>query len=221
MVRTLYDTVDIEVLSTVDKISFALKEILLVKHFFKASLEFLPGEDAPRWKWTKEGAFTSKSAYSIMRDPGMRSTYYNQLWKTKAPLKVKVFFWTALLDRLLTRENMHHKGWTVQRECVLCQNNFETGLHLFAQCPFARYVWDGFFRPGANMQTGDKLSEIWLLNRQLLTMNYKDNWDTVWMAGTWNIWKMRCTVIFEGASADADEVIRKTIQDCKAWISFC
>ncbi|KAJ4787764.1 RNA-directed DNA polymerase (reverse transcriptase)-related family protein [Rhynchospora pubera] len=221
LIRTLYGTVDIEALSTVDRMSVALKEILLAKQFFLSSIEFHPGDDIPRWRWARKGAFTAKSAYSILRDPGMRSPYYNHLWKAKAPLKVKIFFWIALLDRLLTRENMHYKGWAVPRDCVLCQNNFETGLHLFAQCPFAGYVWNCFIHPGVSLQIGEKLCDVWLLNRQLLKTNYKDNWDTVWLAGAWNLWKMRCSVIFEGALADADEVIRKTIRDCKDWISYC
>ncbi|KAJ4730412.1 RNA-directed DNA polymerase (reverse transcriptase)-related family protein [Rhynchospora pubera] len=221
LIQTLYGTLDIEALSNIDKTSFALREILLAKPVFSSSIVVRQGEDVTRWKWTNDGTFTSKSAYFIMRDPGMRSPYYKVLWKTKALLKVKILYWIAMLDRLLTRENMHNKGWTVDRDCVLCRNAVETELHMFVQCPFTKYVWQDFIRPGAILRMSAHLSEVWLLNRKLLKMSFKDNWDTTWMAGAWNIWKMRCTVIFEGAQPNAEEVIRKSIQDYKAWIANC
>ncbi|KAJ3705176.1 hypothetical protein LUZ61_008881 [Rhynchospora tenuis] len=109
-VHELYGSSNLASLANSDRISYGLKDVLLVSPLVLASVNIDQVDQSCRWKWTTDGLFTSRSAYMLMRDPGMRSSYHSLLWKTHAPLKVKIFYWLAMSNRLNTRENMYSKG---------------------------------------------------------------------------------------------------------------
>ncbi|KAJ4819968.1 Cyst nematode resistance protein-like protein [Rhynchospora pubera] len=140
------------------------------------------------------------------------------IWLT---LKIKIFFWLALLNRLQTRDNLFKKGWIADRACAICHNAMETTVHLLTACPLAYNIWDGLTQPGITIAMKDDLGIFWLHNRQSLQMAYNGNWDSAWMAGMRNIWKARCRLIFEGTTINDNDIIRKTMQDASAWIAIC
>ncbi|KAJ1688600.1 hypothetical protein LUZ63_012755 [Rhynchospora breviuscula] len=220
-IQDLYGTTDLESLAISDQISYGLKDVLLTKPIVVASTEFNLVDRSCRWRWTTDGSVTSKSAYTLLRDPGMRSSHHSLLWKARAPLKTKIFFWLALRNRINTRENLFIKGLQVDRSCPLCQNGVESTIHLFAQCLFALQIWDGFILQGEHLTLHGELGDFWLRNRLLTSTAYMNNRDTVWMAVMWNIWKMQNAVIFEDKRINFLETVRKTRQDIRAWIDNC
>ncbi|KAJ3690527.1 hypothetical protein LUZ61_019691 [Rhynchospora tenuis] len=164
-IRELYGTSDIDTLLNSNQISYGLRDVLCTYPLVQSSITTDDVESSIRWKWTSDGAFSSKSAYLRSRDPGMRSPYHSLLWKGRAPLKTKIFYWLAMKNRLNTRENMHNKGWQVIRTCPLCQSGIETSLHLFMRCPFSLNIWDHFLLQGTPSTNHDELWEFWLSNR--------------------------------------------------------
>jgi hypothetical protein len=75
-------------------------------------------KDRRRWIPAVDGVFTVKSAYSSLQDrtvlPNLddddKMLALKKLWKNNIPLKVRVFGWRLLIEKLPTREALFHKG---------------------------------------------------------------------------------------------------------------
>lgn len=63
------------------------------------------GDDRIVWKWTPDGKYSSKSAYRTLQMISHPIPGCSRIWKTWAPLRVKIFLWLAIRG--------HH--WTVDR----------------------------------------------------------------------------------------------------------
>lgn len=72
-------------------------------------------------------------------------SYLHWIWESKCTMKIKVFGWLLLIDRLNTRDMLDRKHCAPQGvplTCVLCgQNIRETLSHFFFQCSFSRSCW--------------------------------------------------------------------------------
>ena len=64
-----------------------------------------------------------------------------KLWTWNCPLKIKIFLWLLLEDKLLTWNNILKRGWQGPGLCLLCRGNEESTFHIFFQCPFTCTVW--------------------------------------------------------------------------------
>jgi hypothetical protein len=91
-----------------------------------------------------------------------------ELWKMKAPPKVKFFFWLALNRRLWTAERRKRHGLQDTDDCAMCGQASDTADHLFLGCVMARQLWYRLLAPvglAALVPEGhDKLVSWWLQN---------------------------------------------------------
>lgn len=59
-------------------------------------------------------------------------------------MKLKMFMWLLMMDRLNTREMLQRSHFTVhgEPECVMCSDAaLEDTTHLFFSCSFAKSCW--------------------------------------------------------------------------------
>jgi hypothetical protein len=61
--------------------------------------------DLPRWKWSKKGNFTVKSIYKKICGGG-RDRSFRHLWKSRIPLKIKVWLWLIWHNAIATKDNL-------------------------------------------------------------------------------------------------------------------
>jgi hypothetical protein len=54
------------------------------------------------------------------------------LWSWDCPLKINIFTSLVAENKILTWENLHHRGFIGSSYCILCNKNKETMYHLFA-----------------------------------------------------------------------------------------
>ncbi|XP_057811882.1 uncharacterized protein LOC131026130 [Salvia miltiorrhiza] len=108
--------------------------------------------DEWRWKASKNGKFTTNSAYQIIA-ASRGDSHSNQLshevlakvWDAPAPHKVKVTAWRCLRNRLATCCNLskRHVDLSVEEawcnSCILIE---ETNEHLFLTCGKSELIWD-------------------------------------------------------------------------------
>ncbi len=69
-------------------------------------------------------------------------SHIKKIWKFKIPLKIKIFLWLVLKNRILTKDNLFKRGW---RKCdKLCQfcDKEESIQHLFFECSVAKLIWN-------------------------------------------------------------------------------
>jgi hypothetical protein len=64
-----------------------------------------------------------------------------ELWKTRAPPKVKFFGWLALHDCLWTAERRKQHGLQDCDACILCAQAPEIVGYLILGCVLARQLW--------------------------------------------------------------------------------
>ncbi|XP_070026633.1 uncharacterized protein [Nicotiana sylvestris] len=66
------------------------------------------------------------------------------IWRTRLPLKVICFSWTALYEACLTQENLVKKNFQLVNRCYMCQRDAETNNQLFLHCRVAADIWSMF-----------------------------------------------------------------------------
>ena len=93
-----------------------------------------------RWVWLPDptDGYTVRGAYNLLttQDHSGEASVSDLVWHKQVPLKVSVFAWRLLRDRLPTKTNlMARRVLTADMSlCVAGCNQPETAQHLFLQC---------------------------------------------------------------------------------------
>ena len=61
--------------------------------------------------------------------------------RSKAPLRVAFFVWTATLGKILTIDNLRKRKIRITDWCYMCKCNGESVDHLLLHCPIASDLW--------------------------------------------------------------------------------
>jgi hypothetical protein len=70
---------------------------------------------------------------------------WRSIWRTKVPLKVVFFAWSATLGKILTLNNLRKRHVIVIDKCCMCKMNGETMDYLLLHCEVARVLWNATF----------------------------------------------------------------------------
>lgn len=95
--------------------------------------------DEFQWNLHPNSQFSVKSHYLAMVHSDVPNLNKN-LWKLKAPLKLKIFMWLLWRGVVLTKDNLAKHNWQGSKIYDMGHKN-ETIKHLFFECRFARAVW--------------------------------------------------------------------------------
>jgi hypothetical protein len=67
-------------------------------------------EDEISWRWTKDGEYTTKSAYRIQFQGQLKKLSITPIWKARAEPKCRILAWLLLHRKILTAENLEKRG---------------------------------------------------------------------------------------------------------------
>jgi hypothetical protein len=149
------------------------------------------------WTWdNKEGKVYAKQAYEVQflekMDVDLKE-WMIDIWKWKIPLRIKLFCWLMIENRILTWDNLIKRGFVGPSRCFLCGKGEETINHLMVKCPFTRDVWNYLLKVL-------KVQRIWdcrQLSESFQNWNkVKDNWLELPCYICWEIWRQRNLIIF-------------------------
>ena len=104
------------------------------------SINLTQGQDVFRWNLTTSGSFTVDSMCRALTHSEVPVSNNKKIWKSKIPLKVKIFMWYLRKGVVLTKDNLARRNWLGSKKCCFCTHD-ETIKHLFFQCKFARFTW--------------------------------------------------------------------------------
>jgi hypothetical protein len=100
-----------------------------------------------RWIWLPDptGGYSVRGAYQLLITQGVSvvDSAEDLIWHNQVPLKVSVFAWRLLRDRLPTKSNLVNRG-VVYPEASLCVSGCgiaETAQHLFLTCSDFASLW--------------------------------------------------------------------------------
>jgi len=95
--------------------------------------------DVFKWGLLQSGIFSVHSMYSALICNG-HVRQNRTLWKTRIPLKIKIFMWYLHRGVVLTKDNLAKRNWHGSKKCVFCSHD-ETIQYLFFDCHFAKFLW--------------------------------------------------------------------------------
>ena len=109
-------------------------------------------------------------------------------------LKIKVFAWLLVSDRLNTRDMLRRRNWNVTSDydCVLCPTHVtEDWMHLFFDCNFRVRIWTYL---QIDWAPADTFEEVFVMARKKFN---KPFFTEVVILAAWHIWKQRNEAIFQ------------------------
>jgi hypothetical protein len=175
------------------------------------------------WKWSPDGRYSASSAYRAFFQGSCSLLGASELWRARAPPKVKFFFWLAVHRRLWTAERRRRHGLQDEDDCALCGQDPETSDHLFVACVVARQVWTALLSPiGLGSLApcrDDALVDWWLRQRRLLHHDGTSAFDTAVLLVAWCLWKERNNRTFNRVTNSLPVMLRGLLQEAEAWVA--
>lgn len=141
------------------------------------------------------------------------------IWRTRAPLKVTCFCWTALQDACLTQDNLRKRSFQIANRCYMCQNNEETNNHLFLHCPVAADVWNMFLSLfGFNWVMPQSTKEAFRnWNTWKVDITIKQIWRMIPASIFWCLWAERNMKCFDGVSTPIHSIKARCLMFLFSW----
>jgi hypothetical protein len=158
-------------------------------------------QDKMIWRWTPDGQYTSKSTYMMMHTGCIRFMGHSMIWKTWAPLRVKIFLWLAFQKRHWTNDCRSRHGLEAREECYLCDQAAESIDHILCYCPFSRELWFNICQSLGRSIPDPKQTVIswWRALRAAWPREHWKGVDTLFALVSWRIWKERNARCFQEA----------------------
>lgn len=115
------------------------------------------------------------------------------------PLKVKILVWLTFLDRIHTKNNLIKKGViNYGNTCVFCNNENETGNHIFLNCQFVLSIWASLKHNLKVSNLPDNIKDLMTVWRETnVDRKIRMEWDISVAALIWNVWNERNKRIFQ------------------------
>ena len=180
-------------------------------------------EDKRIWLADSSGLFSCKSAFAWLRRGNSFPVNHHAkcIWKLSIPVKVKVFVWILVLDKLNVQSILQRRrpypslspGW-----CILCKRHNESIDHLFLHCDFAFRLWTNILKEfGTEWVIPRSTKDLLTLGQGLsLTKKGKTCWKVAVSATLWAIWLERNKRIFE----ETEETIESTWNRIRLWVTI-
>jgi hypothetical protein len=77
----------------------------------RGNIQISEAEDSCRWMLTKNGIFSITSLYNMLKTQKVHCSF-NDLWKYKVPLRVKLVMWLNSQRSILTKDTLSQRGWS-------------------------------------------------------------------------------------------------------------
>jgi hypothetical protein len=130
------------------------------------------------------------------------------LWPWDVTLKIGLYTWLAVENKILTWDNLQKKGWEGPSLCHLCSRDSETVLPLLVKCIFIQQVWHKI-KIALNLKTnweGNNLItcfDSWIKKER--------NYNTLPSLACWFIWLERNKKIFDNGTPSIHSVVFKSL----------
>nr|GEZ07400.1 RNA-directed DNA polymerase, eukaryota [Tanacetum cinerariifolium] len=177
-------------------------------------------EDKMSWDFNDEGVFLVKDVRSLLDETFLPKTDVPTWWIKSIPIKVNVFAWKLLLDRLPTRSNLALRNINVSSLlCPICNLVPEDSSHLFFGCSMAKEAfklvcrwwqvdfhslnsYDGWLYWFKSIRLGNKSKEVF---------------EGVFYVSWWSIWNFRNQLLFSVQKPRKDAIFDDIIFRSFTW----
>ena len=123
--------------------------------------------------------------------------YIRRIWRDDCPMKLKLFAWLLIENKLLMWEKLQARGWEGPNRCILCKSASESTLHVFLHCSFIQAIW-------SNLASALKINSPWTGSniQECFRIWFQDNsiHKLLPVHLYWQVWKARNEAIFQDRS---------------------
>lgn len=114
-------------------------------HLANTGIQLTTSDDQPMWTGgDRSGYRTVQNVYLEIVNynwPNATGGWKHRIWSWSLPLKIKLFSWLTLANKINTWDVLQKKGWIGPSICQLCFLEEESAQHIFIHSAFARSVW--------------------------------------------------------------------------------
>lgn len=176
-------------------------------------------EDAWTWTGTRSNNFAVKEVRKLITQSRFGPHPRPFPWTKWAPIKVNVWGWRALMNRLPTKVELQKRSVsTGNLACIFCGEQDETLAHILTACPLAIAVWD-------LVSSWCKIPNLFAFDVQDLLYSffhtreakYKINHFII-LTTSWFIWKARNEKIFRSTEAIPRRILEQIKHNSFTWI---
>ena len=153
--------------------------------------------------------FSAKNAYSSITAEDDTDPHHDFVWSSKVPIKVKIFAWLLLRDRLNTKANMFHKhiAQSVRAVKTLMKMHSTSSPN----CSYATQVWSSLGLPAPTSLAA-------LLQHPTLHGLNPNIWPSVVRTISWKLWDSRNALVFRNDDHTHRTTIRNIVADFSLWV---
>jgi len=187
----------------------------------------LQADISDRWRWnpdTRRG-YTVSGAYHMLTTPTEPTDVglLDLVWHNQVPLKVSIFGWRLLQDRLPTKNNLVRRGLisVADATCVAGCDNNETMSHLFVHCDNYGALWRHIrLWIGVLGVEPYGLSEHFhqFIHSTGLSRKRRSFLQLVWLLCVWVVWKDRNDRIFNNIHTTLEQLLEKVKYHSLWWL---
>ena len=159
--------------------------------------------DSLIWKVDPSGAYSTKSAYNILKNDGRSvndDRAFKIIWNLKIPPRAIAFCWRIFRNRLPTKANLRKRHITLPSyRCPLCDSEEEDIGHIMFSCRITRNLWWEALRwvnrvGPFPIEPKNHFMQFSHWNRK----SFIDNrWEVFWIALSMTIWKHRNVLVLK------------------------
>lgn len=172
----------------------------------------------------EEGTYSAKATYTRLCQGLTRAPTAACIWRSYAPLKLKIFAWLATQHRIWTSDRRAHHGLQDHPSaCFTCLQSEDNVEHILAQCVYAREVWyrclDQLHLPISGPTDTDTILDWWLGQRANFRSIDGRGFDSLVICTVWALWKQRNARVFNRAEQqmDAADLASMILDELRDW----
>ncbi|MCH94868.1 kinesin-like protein [Trifolium medium] len=176
----------------------------------------MQAQSSDRWQWRPDSykSYTVRDAYQILtsQDSVTLDDAEELIWHTQVPLKVSIFAWRLLPDRLLTKTNLVTRGILSSEAhyCAFGCGAVESAHHLFLSCGTFGSLWSI-----VHSWIGFSSVESHTLSDHFVQFTYsagghrarRSFLQLIWLV--WVVWNERNHRLFRGSAHSLQQLLDK------------
>ena len=181
-------------------------------------------DEADKWIWNVDNShvFSVSNARQLIDDVNLSSGIHPTKWSKFVPIKINIFAWRLLLNRLPTKTNLNDRDIDVPDIlCPMCNQVQEDASHIFMHCEVASQVWVKIAQwTGLSFPQWLNIEDFWswiavahLNGKQRIII------EVIILSTLWSIWRYRNSVIFQDSKFRKCHIIDNIVVNSFDWLS--
>ena len=180
------------------------------------------GEDMLLLKEVKEKRFSVQAMYKCYDSSPAFDFPYHSIWNSVVRPKIGIFTWEATWGKVLTLDNLKHRGMVFANRCFLCEEGEETINHLLIHCRSAKMLWDLLLSIVGISWEFPSSALYTLLAWQGVAVGKKREkiWTAAPMCLFWTLWCARNRMVFENKVTLAQRLKINFVSNLWSWANL-